>query len=56
VVAVGEDQACPQLRVILELTVGGGQLLKQLEVSRIPLLRAVESDEQQVSVPFDGDS
>ena len=56
VVAVGEDESGPQLRIALELTVGEGEFLQKREVGGIALVRSIESDEEHVAVAFDGDS
>ena len=55
VVAVREDESDPQLGVAVELAVGEGELLQHPPVRGVPLLGAVEADQQDVAVAFDGD-
>ena len=56
VVAVGEDEARPQVGIVLQFGVGDGQLLEHREVGSVALVRAVQPDQQHRAFAFEGDS
>jgi hypothetical protein len=54
VIAVREEQAAADLRVVAELLVGGGEGVDHREIERVPLLRSINADGEDMPLSLDG--
>lgn len=55
-IAVTEDDAATEIRIVAEPFVRLTALGDRLEVERVALLRPVHADEEDVALAFEGDS